>query len=177
MKFEDQAILSHPLELVFEAFRDRLTELTPYLPAIEAIETVEREELGPGRLRLVNIWHGAGEIPKAARKLLSEKMLSWTDHARWDESKWTCEWRMETHAFTEAVRCWGENHFVEVDPGHTRLEIRGEIEIDMKKVKGVPGFLAGTIGRTVEQFLVKQITPNLTSVSDALTGFLQLEHS
>ena len=30
-------------------------------------------------------------------------MLSWTDYASWDASRWTCEWRTETHSFTEAV--------------------------------------------------------------------------
>jgi hypothetical protein len=43
----------------------------------------------------------------------------------------------------------------------------------VKKVRGVPSFLAGSIGKTVENFLVKQITANLTSVSDALTRYLR----
>ena len=58
MRFTDQVVLTHPLEVVFQAFRDRLTELVPYLPAIESIETVEREDLGPGRVRLANVWQG-----------------------------------------------------------------------------------------------------------------------
>ena len=58
MRFSDEVVLTHPLEVVFEAFRDRLPELVSYLPAIESIETIEREELGPGRVRLVNVWQG-----------------------------------------------------------------------------------------------------------------------
>jgi hypothetical protein len=126
----------------------------------------------PPRVRLVNVWHGAGDIPAAARKLLSEDMLSWTDHASWDEASFTCDWRIETHAFAEAVSCQGTNRFVAVDGDRTRVEIRGALEIDLSRVRGVPRFLAGTLGGTVEKFIVGHITPNLTRVSAALSTFL-----
>jgi hypothetical protein len=79
----------------------------------------------------------------------------------------------ETHAFTEAVSCKGTTRFVALDGDETRVEIRGSLEIDLSHVRGVPGFLAGSLGRTVEKFIVGHITPNLTRVSGALKSFLE----
>lgn len=81
-------------------------------------------------VELVNVWHGGGEIPKAAQAVLSEAMLSWTDRATWNEDDWTCRWTIETHAFTEAVHCTGINRFIEDGPNATLLEIRGTLTID-----------------------------------------------
>ena len=54
-----------------------------------------------------------------------------------------------------------------------RLEIRGELNIDGKKIKGVPRLLAGSVSKAVEEMLVKKITPNLISVSDGLRRYLE----
>jgi len=171
MQLSADAALSFPRPVVFEAYRDHLVDLVEYLPNIRRIEVTRRDDSGK-KVELVNEWHGGGEIPAAARAVLSENMLSWTDYASWDEDEWTCAWRIETHSFTEAVHCAGKNRFVEVD-GKTRLEIRGELSIEASKIKGVPRLLAKTVGKTVEDFLVKKITPNLLSVSDGLQKYLE----
>jgi hypothetical protein len=165
-------VIPFPRERVYRAYRDELPGLVEFLPNVRAIEVKSRQEDGP-RVELVNIWHGGGDIPAAVRTVLSESMLSWTDYASWDQDRWTCQWRIETHSFKEAVTCSGENSFIEIGGDRTRLEIRGQIAIDMKHVKAVPSFLAGSLGRTVEQFLVKQITGNMTSVSDGITRYLR----
>lgn len=170
MEIAADATLPFPRPVVFAAYRDDLTKLLQYLPNVRNIEVKSRKEDGP-RVELVNIWHGGGEIPAAARAVLSEAMLSWTDYASWDESKWTCDWRTETHSFTEAVDCRGTNRFVEVDGG-TRIEIRGDLKIDAKKIKGVPGFLAGKVASAVESFLSGKIKPNLVEVTEGLRKYL-----
>ncbi len=180
MEISADATLPFPRPVVFAAYRDDLTKLLQYLPNVRNIEVKSRKEDGPPsgaegarvlKVELVNIWHGGGEIPAAARAVISESMLSWTDYASWDESKWTCDWRTETHSFTEAVDCKGTNRFVEVDGG-TRIEIRGDLKIDGKKIKGVPGFLAGKVASTVESFLAGKIRPNLVEVTDGLRKYL-----
>jgi hypothetical protein len=100
-------------------------------------------------------------------------MLSWTDYAKWDAATFHCHWRIETHAFTEAVSCQGINTFLEESPGKTLLEIRGKMEIDAKKIRGVPGFLAGKVGRTIEDFLGGKIQPNLVETAKGLTKYLE----
>jgi hypothetical protein len=172
MELVADATLPFPRPVVFAAYRDDLTKLLQYLPNVRNIEVKSRKEEG-SRIDLVNLWHGGGEIPAAARAVLSESMLSWTDYASWDESKWTCSWRTETHSFTEAVDCRGVNNFLEVDGGKgTRIEIRGDLKIDGKKIKGVPGFLAGKVAGTVESFLSAKIKPNLVEVTEGLKKYL-----
>lgn len=171
MELSADARLAFPRAVVFAAYRDELARLLPYLPNVRGIEVRSRADEG-GVSKLVNEWHGGGEIPAAARAFLSESMLSWTDHATWDESKWTCEWRVETHAFTEAVTCEGTNRFLEED-GATRLEIRGVLAVDAKKIKGVPSLLAGKVGKAVEELLAAKIQPNLVEVSRGLAKHLE----
>lgn len=172
MELRADARLPFPRKRVFETYRDGLDKLLPFLPNVRAIEVKSRKQDG-SLVEFVNVWHGGGEIPAAARAILSEAMLSWTDYATWDSGTLECRWRTETHAFTEAVRCTGFNRFLEDgDPDKTLLEIRGALEIDAKKIKGVPGFLAGKAARMAEEFLVGKIQPNLVETAKALQKYL-----
>jgi hypothetical protein len=173
MELQADAHIPFPRHVVFAAYRDDITKVLAYLPNVRNIEVKSRKDDGPVA-QLVNVWHGGGEIPAAARAILSEAMLSWTDYATWDEEKLRCDWRIETHAMTDAVRCEGYNLFLDDgSPDKTLLQIRGKLEIDAKKVRGVPGFLAGKVGRTVEEFLGGKIQPNLVETARGLTRYLQ----
>lgn len=174
MELSADAVIPFPRELVFRTYRDSLTDLLPYLPNVRGIEQKSRDDSGP-TVKLLNVWHGGGEIPKAARAFLSDAMLSWNDHAEWDESAHTCSWRIETLAFTEAVSCSGKNTFVDDGNGGTRLEIRGTLTIDAKKVKGVPSLMAGKVGKMIENLLAEKIKPNLVEVSKGVEKFLSAQ--
>jgi hypothetical protein len=174
MRIAADATLPYPRPVVFAAYRDELGALLSYLPNVRAIDVKSRRDEGP-KAFLVNVWRGGGEIPAVARSFVSEAMLSWDDHAVWDEDLSTCTWRIETHAFTEAVDCRGENRFVELGSG-TRIEIRGELRIDAKKVRGVPSLLAGKVGEAVEAVLVGRIQPNLVEVTEGLRKHLAATH-
>jgi hypothetical protein len=165
------ALLPFPRPVVFAAYRDKLVDLLPFLPNVRKIEVKSRTDEG-SVVKMVNEWHGGGEIPAVARAFVSEAMLSWTDRATWDESTWTCAWNIETHAFTEAVTCKGTNRFVEED-GKTKLEIRGTLAIDAKKIRGVPGLLAGKVGKAVEELLINKIQPNLVETARGLGKYLE----
>ncbi|HEY6460444.1 MAG TPA: hypothetical protein VIY73_09840 [Polyangiaceae bacterium] len=172
MDLRADAHIPFPRDVVFAAYRDDITKVLAYLPNVRSIDVKSRKDEGQVA-ELVNIWHGGGEIPAAARAILSESMLSWTDYAKWDADKLRCDWRIETHAFTEAVTCQGFNVFLEDGPGKTLMEIRGKIDIDAKKIRGVPGFLAGKVGRTIEDFLGNKIQPNLVETAKGLTKYLE----
>jgi hypothetical protein len=172
MDIRADASIPFPRDVVFAAYRDDITKVLAYLPNVRGIDVSSRKDDGP-ITELVNVWHGGGEIPAAARAVLSDSMLSWTDYATWNERELTCHWRIETHALTEAVRCEGHNLFKEDGLGKTLLEIRGLIAIDAKKIRGVPGFLAGKVGRTVEEFLGNRIQPNLLETAKGLTRYLE----
>lgn len=174
MLISADATLEFPRDLVFRAYRDRLTQCVEYMPNIRRIEVASRKDAA-GTVELINVWHGGVEVPAPARVVLSESMLSWTDYATWRESDYTCDWRLQTHSFKDAVDCRGTNRFVEVDGG-TRLEIRGQLEVDASKIKAVPKLLSKSVSKTVAEFLIKKITPNLVEVTDGLRRYLEKTH-
>ena len=171
MELRADARLPYPRDVVLATYRDDITKILAYLPNVRRIDVKSRKEQGP-ICELVNVWHGGGDIPAAARAVLSEAMLSWTDYATWNADQLRCDWRIETHAMSEAVHCAGCNTFLEDGPGKTLLEIRGKLEIDAHKIRGVPGFMAGKVGRTVEEFLGNKIQPNLVETAKALTRYM-----
>jgi len=172
MRFSDQVILTHPLELVFEAFRDRLSELVPYLPAIESIETVEREALGPGRVRLVNIWQGNRAVaPKALRPFASAKALRWKDTAEWDEDERATTWRFETFQLSSLYDCHGRNHYEERPEG-TLFVLTAELEVYPERVPGVPKFMARKLKPKIEDFVRHRVTDNLAELARGVQAFL-----
>ncbi len=169
-----EARVPFPRAVVFACYRDKMADLLPYLESVRKIDVTSRDEQeGTRTVKLVNVWHGGGDIPAAARAFVSEAMMSWTDTATWTEADYVCHWVIKTHAFTEAVSCEGWNTFHEDGPDATRITMKGSIEIDTKKVKGVPGFLAGKVAKTVEEMLKTKIQPNFVEVTKAITQHLE----
>lgn len=160
-----------PRPLVFQAYRDQLLNLIPYLPNVRDIEIKSRREV-QGQLFCINHWHGGGEIPAIARTILSDDMLSWTEHNIWDPSTYTLIWRIETHAFTKAVNCTGENRFLE-DRNGTIVENRGQLIIDPQQLDGIPELLRGQVASVVETFLTQKTTPNLLEMGQGVQRYLE----
>jgi hypothetical protein len=175
MEIRADARIPFSRETVFAAYRDEMTDLLPYLPNVRGIEIKSRKNSG-SVVEFVNEWRGGGDIPAALRAVLSQSVLSWTDFATWRGDAMVCDWRTETHAFTEAVQCKGQNTFLDDGVDRTLLEIRGTLEIDAKKIRGVPSFLAGKIGRAVEEFLVAKIQSNLVETAKGLAKYLEERH-
>ena len=177
MEISADARIGFPRDLVFSTYRDRLPELVPHLPNVDSIAVKSREENTggiAGQLKLVNLWKAKGDIPKVARAVVKPEMLTWHDYAEWNQDDWSCAWRIELGLFTENVRCQGVNRYEEVEGG-TLLKIRGQLDINLKGIPGVPRLLAGRIAPAVEKFIVSLVTPNLTSVADGLQAFLRAE--
>lgn len=172
MKLEADSVIPFPKEQVFAVYRDEMTKLVPYLPNIRSIEVLERKEEG-GSVRLKNLWTAKTEIPKAAQAFLKPEMLTWYDHAEWWQGELRNAWRLEMRAFTKVVNCRGGNTFVDDGKGGCIMKLRGELDLDLKELPGVPRFLAGTIGPTVEKFIVSMLTPNLLEVSKGIEQYLR----
>ncbi|MBF2008887.1 MAG: hypothetical protein IGS49_26420 [Chlorogloeopsis fritschii C42_A2020_084] len=160
-----------PRSLVYATYRDKLVELIPYMPNVRSIQVKSRRE-EDGLVHSVNEWHGGGEIPLAARAVISEDMLSWTEYNTWNEDKFIVEWQIKTHAFTEAVHCAGKNRFL-ADGNSTIVESRGELIIDPKQIHGVPQFLLRSVVHLVQDFLGKKIEPNLFQMSEGVRQYLE----
>jgi hypothetical protein len=156
--------------LVYATYRDKITDLVPYMPNVTSIiPKSHRQE--QGIIHTVNEWYGGGDIPMAARAIISQDMLSWLEYNTWNESENSLEWRIETKAFTEAVSCQGKNYFRD-NNGTTVIESRGELAINPKKIHGAPSFLAGQIARVVEDFLGSKIQPNLLQMGEGVRKYL-----
>jgi len=175
MKIESDVHLSFPREQAFRAYRDELPNLVPYLPNVRSIE-VKESEVAPGgvatRVRKLNLWRAKADVPSVAQSIIKPEMLAWDDHALWDEADWSCEWRVAPHFFSDRIRCSGRNRFVPDATGVT-LQLRGELEVEVKGLPGVPKLLAGTVGHGLEKFVVALLTPNLTSVGKGLDAYLK----
>jgi hypothetical protein len=172
MELRADVHFAFPPQVVFLAFRDDMAKLLPYLPSVSSIEIASRKQNGPLVENVIE-WRGGGGIPAPLRAVLVGSVLSWTDYATWNADELCCDWRTETHAFTETVRCGAHDRFLEDGPGKTLLEIRGTIEVDAKRIRGVPGFLAGKVGRTMEDFLGSRIQANLIETSKGLSKYLE----
>jgi hypothetical protein len=170
MELHADARVPFPRDVVFAAYRDDMVKLLPYLSNVRGIEIKSRKENAPV-VEIVNQWHGGGEIPAAVRVILSESMLTWTDYATWDATALACDWRTET-ALGQCMRASGRNVFFDDGDGKTRLEVRGALEIDAKKIPGVPGFFAGSVGRLAEAFLAEKIQANLLETARAMAKHL-----
>jgi hypothetical protein len=171
MRIDVDAKIPFPRDIVFATYRDKLTDLVQYLPNVKSIAVLERTDEGPiSKLR--NEWWAKGEVPKIAQSFLKPEMLSWYDHATWNQSTFSNEWRIQMRIMEKVVDCKGGNSF-EHDGTGTVLRIRGELNLDLKQVPGVPRFLAGTAGPAVEKFVVGMLKPNLVEVSKGIEQYLR----
>jgi hypothetical protein len=157
--------------LVFAVCRDEMARLQPYLPSIRSIAVTSRTEKGAVVDNVIE-WHAGADVPRALRALLSESIMSWTDHATWNADTLVCDWRTQMHAFTEAIRCGARDRFLPDGTG-TLLEIRGALDVDGTKLKGVPSFLSARVGRAMEEFLVDKIQSDLVRTGQGLARYLQ----
>jgi hypothetical protein len=170
MEFRVPQHLSHPVESVFAAYRDRLVDLVPYLDEIESIEVVERREDG-GKTYITNRWRAkSATVPVVVRPFFPKNALAWLDRAVWDPAARTCSWEYELGTAPGLVRCSGVNYFRPRDGGST-LEIVGNLQVDLKAIH-VPAIFRGA-GPHVESYVVGRVRPNLERVGPAVERWLK----
>jgi hypothetical protein len=170
MDLRIDARVPFPRLRVFATYRDHIADLLPYLPNVRSVTVQSRVDEGPVT-KLVNVWSGGGDVPAAIRAVLGDS-LSWTDYATWDEGALRCDWRNETAAFGEAMKCVGTNAYLEDGPDKTLIEIRGSLVVDGTRLRGVPRLFAGKVGRAIEEFLGSKIGANLVETAKGVTQYL-----
>lgn len=174
IKISVDSQVSFSRDLVYANYRDKLMELSPDLPNVRSLHLKSRQETDR-QVQLVLEWHGGGDIPSAARALLSEELFTWTEYDVWDNNEFTVDWRIETHAYQEAVFCAGKNRFL--DRGNcTLVESRAEVRIDLSAIHGVSPFLRGQLVHWVEGLLAKKIEPNLVQMGQSVQKYLEQTH-
>jgi hypothetical protein len=91
--------------------RDDLPTIAAYLDEIAAIESLERHEISEGRMRVVNRWEAAPQLPSVLMPYARPEMLCWIDHAVWEEREGRCEWSITSDFFGDHVSCAGATEF------------------------------------------------------------------
>ncbi|MCU0526779.1 MAG: hypothetical protein MUF72_18380 [Elainella sp. Prado103] len=163
--------LPFPRPLVYETYRDRLLEVVGAMPTVKRVRLIARQMQGE-TLQQTYEWHGKSEIPGMMQAFLSEDLLTWTDFATWKSQTFITDWRIEPHAFREAITWHGQDRYLEEQQG-TRIESRGELQINPHQLKGVPSFLSGQVSRFAEEMLVKQAEPNFVELSRCVQSYLE----
>lgn len=166
---DSQVAFARPL--VYVTYRDKLMEFGPSLPNVRSLQLKSRQETDQ-QVQQVLEWHGGGDIPAPARALLSEELFIWTEYEVWDNNTFTVDWRIETHAYKDAVFCAGKNRFL--DQGNaTLVESRAEVRIDLNALHGVPSFLRSQLVTLVEDLLSKKLEPNLVQMGQRVQKYLE----
>ena len=171
MRIESDELIRYDREIVYRTYRDEIEAFIDHLPVLRGVDVLERSEEG-SKVEVVNQWRAGDEVPAAIRKLLTKTIFSWREYASWDDDAYTVSWRIEIDAFKEAVQCSGVNRFIDLGD-KTRLEISGDLNIDLARLKGIPSLLAEGLARPLRQFLLSQITSSLTGVAEGLNAYLK----
>lgn len=172
MELTARTRIPYPRELVYRTIRDRLPELAKYMPNVKEIVMKEREDKGT-QVRFLNLWTASSEIPAIAQRYVKPELFQWKDRALWDESGWWCDWSVETGAWPGVVECGGRNVYVEYDGG-VELQINGTLTLNLDKAP-IPKLFVGSVRPLVERMIVAAMKPNLTSIGDAVAGYLKAQ--
>ena len=173
MEIRSETRLHHPVERVFAAYRDQMHEVAEFVPDIREI-TVQSRVVDGDMVKLHNEWVSDRDVPKVASKIIKPEHLRWDDYAEWNSATHTCQWTIKLRAFTDAVDCKGQTELRPVagEPGETLIVLKGNLNIDLREIPGVPSFLGKRLAPQVEKFIVSLITPNLERTNAALGRFL-----
>jgi hypothetical protein len=171
MKIRSNSVINHPLETVYAAYRDELPAIAETIPDIRAVRELKREERDGG-VKVHNEWISSARLPPLVDRVVRPEHLRWDDFADWDDVAHTVGWSIKTRVFTQQIRCGGVNRFEAVGDDKTRLVLDGELQIDIRRVPGVPSLLARKISPRLESFFVGLITPNLQKVTVHLERYL-----
>ena len=171
MLIQTTAVVPFPRSSVYVTFRDKLVDLVSYLPQVRSIQVKSRREEGE-QVHITNEWQGTGEIPPLLRSLLSKDLLKWTEYNIWNNTEFTLQWRIETHAFSKAFHYAGENRFLEED-NHTVIESQRQLWIEPQQLQGVPSLLRKQVAQVAEQFLGKRMEPNQLEIAEGVKLYLQ----
>lgn len=174
-RFEDR--IAHPLAACYVGMRDHMVELTPYLHGVKEIRVVERREVAPGKLYLVNEWVSDYPVPSVLSRFLSPDMLRWLDVVTWDDATRSWHWRFESRAAKGVLHAEGTNRMEEAGVGATRFVIEGDLEVYVEKFPALPAFIGRRIRPQVEKFIVGLIEPRLRGIDQGLAMWLDAQEN
>lgn len=170
MRIHSESVIRHPLEAVYDAYRNQLSEVAAYIPDIREIRVHKKSEF-EGGAEIHNEWISDSKMPRGIDRIVRPEHLRWDDYAQWDDSQHWVDWKIQTKVFTDAVECSGRNRFVAFGQS-TKVILEGNLEIEISDIPGVPRILGKRLKPKIERFIVKLVTPNLKRVNECLQDYL-----
>ncbi len=167
---EKKILLNASKEKVWKTYRDKLPKLVSAMPTVEEIKVISREE-NEEEIKLLNRWKISGGLPKALKKLIPIKLLSYNDEAIWKQNEYICYFIETPIDGSEIYKCIGKNIFS--DQGdQTILTISFELVIYPEKIPGVPSFIARKIVPKIEKIISNEVAKNLASTAKVVEVFI-----
>ena len=129
MKYTKEDVFDGPFDKVVEICLDRSRDVDVYPNVTKC--TVKKRQTEGRITKLVVETVANGDIPKALRKVISPKMLTWIEYGTWDDKEKTYEYRVKTHYFSNITKVGGKFFYSEPEPGKTKRRLEGYVEINM----------------------------------------------
>ena len=140
------------------------------METVDSIVVLSREEIKEGVI-LKNRWNISGGVPKAIKRIVPQKLLSYDDEARWHEKEFICYFTEKPIDGSEIYVCKGKNEFVELGE-QTLLTISFELIIHAEKIPGVPSFIAKGIVPKIERLISQEVAKNLAATAKVVEEFI-----
>ncbi|HEX2027939.1 MAG TPA: hypothetical protein VHF25_08070 [Nitriliruptorales bacterium] len=167
-QFKTLVVLRQPLQPVWSTMQDRLPELIPMIDDVASVTVLEREEVGPGRTRLVNEWRARQRLPAVVRDAVQGEVLGWIDHNLWDDQARVCVWNIEPFVLPESIRCQGTTTYEPAMGGRgCRVTFEGTFELADGALSGLAGALQRPVASFVESIVSTYIPRNTRAVLEA----------
>ncbi len=163
--------LPFPRSLVYATYRDNLLDLVGQMHNVKSVKLKSRQEQG-AVVQQTYVWHGKSDIPGMMQAFISQDLLTWDDFATWKNDEFVTDWRIQPHAFSEAIVWTGQDRYLESGNG-TKIESKGELRIDPHRLQGVPSFFSGQVSHIAEEVLAKQAEPNFLEMSRCVKAYLE----
>ncbi|HOO57398.1 MAG TPA: DUF2505 family protein [bacterium] len=129
MKYKVRHVIEGTIQEVFEVGMDRSRDVRVYSNVTKS--TVKKREQKGDIINIVVETIANGDIPPKLRKLISPKMLTWTETGKYDLSKNTYDYSVKTFYFTNVFSLTGHFEFEEDGKGNTIRTLDGEIKINI----------------------------------------------
>lgn len=129
MKYTKEDVFDAPFDKVVEICLDRSRDVDTYPNVTKT--TVKKRETQGHITKLVVETVANGDIPKALRKVILPKMLTWMEYGTWDDKEKTYEYKVKTHYFSNITNVGGKFFYTEPEPGKCKRRLEGYVEINL----------------------------------------------
>lgn len=171
--FRSLVVVRRPVDEVFTTMRDRLPELVPRVDDVDRVRVLERDDLGDGRVWLVNEWWATQRIPDFVARAVGGDEIGWIDRAEWRDDGHVTHWTIEPLVLPDAITCSGETTYEPAMGGRgTRVTVAGTFDLDAGALDGVAGALQRPVASFVESVASSLVPRSTRSLVQAAVAHL-----